>query len=906
MSATSPSHSLLLAGLAVFSLSTASAAPPLPIALSHQRNATNNDIELTWRAVPGRRYEVFGKTNLARPWDILVGQNAQSLVGAFSASVAKERMFYTVGLIDNGPPVVVSTRPSADAVAVGSNAPLAIALQDDSPIVASSIQLAVNNRSAIGVDDTRLVFSTNVITYTPESGESYGGAGETVSVTLSATDIHGNTLSNFSFGFQLALSALAKDFVAIGRRPGTLSPTAQGLSDADLTLVSVTDDELIFSYSDPPRINRGDVLVSFDPQRPYYRKALDVSNDASNSRLTIFTEDAALSGILTQGSLKSGGLIEHNGLVATQIGTDALTLSYGDSLQEVNLLNSPALQLSIKDGSWAFNGNADVTANIQDGALTHFNGEVDARLQFRLNLEAIAAQSVDTQGMVALIQPIRRLFGTTIGPVPVWIEAVFELDAVYSADADMVGSLSGGIEFEKEFVMNVSLLDAQWTHTAESSTALLKAIPVVWSADGSISVQVGLQPKLTIRALSLAGLSADLNPYLRLTGAFDQGTLEHGWHLYAGLQSELAMDIRAWDEDAWGPLPIWPLLSFEREILASRQIPSMQPPVIVTHPMAQTVSIGEAVELRVHALPADGVRYQWYHQALAIPLANGTVFQIASALLGHSGQYHVQASNGAGSAVSDSVSLTVTPGPINTSPPNVRISRFYVDSPLRLGARSTISVEFENLGGAGTFNYLLSLRDPSDAPGEYSTRIHHRADLQLLAGERRIASYTSRFNQEEGSYEVKAQAFSDSTTPSSGDPTGRLTDSQSRTFQVLRSGGNIDVSVNIASSGGVGNQLNGTIVIANTGTETAYGNAFYRIDWDDDFNFEIRSRHNLIESRGVRLNPGESRSFPLSLTPDRAGEWTINYWGYTDSFIDDDGYADGILTDNGFRRIRVD
>jgi glucose/arabinose dehydrogenase len=93
---------------------------------------------------------------------------------------------------------------------------------------------------------------------------------------------------------------------------------------------------------------------------------------------------------------------------------------------------------------------------------------------------------------------------------------------------------------------------------------------------------------------------------------------------------------------------------------------SFQPPVITTQPVPISVNAGQSATLTVAASGAL-LSYQWQHLVAANWMDVGTdspTFTIDAATLADSGSYRVIVANSAGSAVSDTVALTVNPGSV--------------------------------------------------------------------------------------------------------------------------------------------------------------------------------------------------------------------------------------------------
>jgi glucose/arabinose dehydrogenase len=86
-----------------------------------------------------------------------------------------------------------------------------------------------------------------------------------------------------------------------------------------------------------------------------------------------------------------------------------------------------------------------------------------------------------------------------------------------------------------------------------------------------------------------------------------------------------------------------------------------QAPAITAHPQSQTVSAGEPATFTVSASGSPPLQYQWQRDGVDIPGATSASYTLASAQAADDGaRFRVRVSNGAGEAVSDEATLTVT------------------------------------------------------------------------------------------------------------------------------------------------------------------------------------------------------------------------------------------------------
>ena len=83
-------------------------------------------------------------------------------------------------------------------------------------------------------------------------------------------------------------------------------------------------------------------------------------------------------------------------------------------------------------------------------------------------------------------------------------------------------------------------------------------------------------------------------------------------------------------------------------------------PGITGQPSSQTVDVGASASFTVVASGTSPLAYQWYKGSSALDAGTAATYSIASAATSHAGSYYVVVSNGAGSATSNTVTLSVT------------------------------------------------------------------------------------------------------------------------------------------------------------------------------------------------------------------------------------------------------
>jgi hypothetical protein len=87
-----------------------------------------------------------------------------------------------------------------------------------------------------------------------------------------------------------------------------------------------------------------------------------------------------------------------------------------------------------------------------------------------------------------------------------------------------------------------------------------------------------------------------------------------------------------------------------------------QPPVILTQPESQTATLGATVRFNVVVSGTRPMRYQWWHEGLALAGATNASLVVAGVQPSHAGRYFVTVINAISSALSDDAVLAITNG----------------------------------------------------------------------------------------------------------------------------------------------------------------------------------------------------------------------------------------------------
>jgi formylglycine-generating enzyme required for sulfatase activity len=434
-------------------------------------------------------------------------------------------------------------------------------------------------------------------------------------------------------------------------------------------LLSTNGNNFTFSYTGSCCLTNGMQLVNTNLYTGYARTVLSFTNYPASNTVVALTRTATLAELLQAGTLSSaafilltnsaGGTIQPKDLTTSLDFPLNYTVPLGHVLyQDGNLLveTLPSSQLNL-------NATLHLVANFQD-KLTGIQAQVTGTASFELDVEAQAAASESFAGSVPLITPIHKGYGAWIGPLPVWVDVEFEVNAGYTANFSGSAEITDGINATKTISVGRKWAAAGgWADIFDNPPASLNILAPIWQITNSADVRVYLQPKVSVLVESLAGFSADLEPYLELSGSAQVNPPQCDLSLFAGLQSTIAMNLSVWDA-SWGALPSTTLNLIPQQTLWHYSCATNAPQITV-QPQSQTVSPGSTASFSVQAKGSAPLSYCWYKNGLyltddtRITGSAASTLSIANVQTSDAGTYMVRVSNQAGSTNSANAVLTV-------------------------------------------------------------------------------------------------------------------------------------------------------------------------------------------------------------------------------------------------------
>jgi len=321
---------LLIVWCLLFSLGLHSlVAQPELLLMPEENSETEATHQVVWETEPGVRYEAQTSIDLEE-WDPVPGYPAAATrpVDALPFLMNEGQRFYRVQLIDEQAPKIVAQAPKVDEFAVGRFSDVIIQLSDASGVEASTLSLTVGARGTFTVASPELSFADGLLRFENGGDTALGAYGDTVTVSLTATDVEGNTATyDWTFDLEVAAQIAANVFVfgspeaqRMGQQIGSIptrviaqryatGPIRMSANASAWTIDSVAADNIVLAYTGAtaPAISAGTLLSNLTPasrDEIFYRRATNVSDDAANKLFTIYTEDVDLEEIVQQGALQ--------------------------------------------------------------------------------------------------------------------------------------------------------------------------------------------------------------------------------------------------------------------------------------------------------------------------------------------------------------------------------------------------------------------------------------------------------------------------------------------------------------------------------------------------------------------------------------------------------------------------
>jgi formylglycine-generating enzyme required for sulfatase activity len=625
-----------------------------------------NTVQIRWAAGPSNVFLLRATTNLTQPMQPqLPTLIATSNTAGVSLPIQSGARFFSVVKLDHEGPEIYNQRPADHAIANDPQAQIQVCLRDETGVDTNTIKLAIGTNAPMRLSDPRLAWSNGQLTYSPGTNGALGALGSRVTVCLSAADILGNWSSNFTWSFQLAMpTVLSTNLVFVG------SGTSSGL-----TLVSSDKDTFTFLYAGTNSgLAAGMQLVNSDPANGYTRTVVSLAETSATKTVVVVTRIATLAELLQQGSMNSDTFVEvePNGTIRRNSNHEVgIHLSYSYPLDET-LYDDGVLTIeTLATSHLSFDANLQLSANFERLKLRDFDVRWTKTVSYQVDACATATVARDYDGEKGLITPMHKYYVGFIGPVPVWVDVMFEINAGFTASWDATAEIQVGMTASKTIVTGRHWDESNgWVEISENPETSCAFTGPIWEAQGNGNLRVYLQPKVSVLVDSLAGVTGNVEPYLNLTGHAQANPYQWDMALYYGLDCSLGLNLSVWDK-SWGEQPSKTFNLIPPTLLWQTNFPG-DVPVITCEPEDQLVLAGATAVFSVQAGGGAPMEYQWMRNGVrlndneGIAGATNSTLTIRNASGFDSGSYSVRIVNQQGSANSRSVALRVlAPPPTN-------------------------------------------------------------------------------------------------------------------------------------------------------------------------------------------------------------------------------------------------
>ena len=650
--------------LALLSTSAALAALQTPINFNFSFNGSNA-VQISWNAYPGKSYVLQTATNLSGSWSNSATLVATSNSLSFNFPTTAKAQFFKVVKLDTEGPQIYQTSPLDGAIAVSPQSAVQVWLSDATGINTNSITFAVGTNAPISLPNPQLVYSNGLLTFTPATNVFLGTNGQVVVARISVADTLGNVTTNFTWSFQIALPSV----------PSTNLLFIPGSSG--FVLVATNGTNYTFSYPGTfPGLTNGEILVNTNLSTGYTLAVVAFTNYPASNTVLVLTRAATLAEMLQLGSVSSATFTQlgSSGNAAVNFSLKgAATLAgpkpnfalqntanlQGTLYQDANLLIEllPGSQLTL-------NSDLAFSANFSSLKLNQFSATLASSAGITLNAHVHATGALARSGSIPLITPVKQFYGGFIGPVPVWVELVLEINAGYTLNLEASGDYTAGITGTEQILTGRSWSQTSgWTALQQNPTGGFSFLTPTWQAETTDSLNVYLQPKLTLYVYSAAGVSGDLQPYLELDGNAQLNPQQWDLALYGGLTSTVGLDLSVWDK-SWGELPSQTFTLIPETLLWET---NSMPPQIVSQPQDDSVTAGQTATFSVTANGDSPLTYLWQRNGLSltddgrITGSQSSTLQITGCSSDDVGSYGVKVRNSYGITNSRNALLTVNP-----------------------------------------------------------------------------------------------------------------------------------------------------------------------------------------------------------------------------------------------------
>lgn len=658
--------------------------------------SSSNNFLLVWPTTPGVRYEIRQSTNL-QSWTTAPGYPAAANgpVQQMPFATIGSAGFFQVGQLDEQPPAIVSQTPPNGAFAVLQFSDLTVQLSDATGIDTKSILLIVGDLGTFTLTNAQLTFSNGVLTFFNDGITPFGDYGTNIQVTLIVADTLGNIGTNtWSFTLEVKPQVATNLFVfgssqaqSMGQRVGNIPTAALAKRSGPVPLIppsggnpwtlTVGSNCLVLSYTNTvPNFTADTYVCNLTPTSTneiFYRKITAISNDAVNMRLTLFTTNVPLAEIIPEGSaaLSSDSVIynfDTSGALKPAISFDqTFTLpTLGTDLSGDTIFDENGTALTLDEGYWFFTPSLRIAFETHNFQLQRFEGDFIGDMNAALVPELSFSGTLQDGITNDLFSQNYEVFLGFIGIVPIWVDLGFDLQGQLGYNLSANATMSTGIE--QDMNMTCGVLYDKDTSPSVSPVFTLNVpqpqiVPFTYSINGSASEYVALVPEVSARVESLAGVEANVNPKVTISGqaTLSDGQLTANWGITADAYLTLGLSIVGVDDSDLPTLASIKLFSWQW----STNYPQSAQLTIQGQPQSENVVVGSSASFSVNAVANQPISYQWYFNNTSktntpLPGQTSQTLLLTNVPYGDAGNYWVQVTAGSQTVNSDQAVLTVS------------------------------------------------------------------------------------------------------------------------------------------------------------------------------------------------------------------------------------------------------
>lgn len=318
------------------------------------------------------------------------------------------------------------------------------------------------------------------------------------------------------------------------------------LTDAEI--VSITDDEVVLSFSDSFLcINPGDVIVSGGIHCGTYGFLRTVTEQrVLGNTMILSTRNASLTDAIRNCEVET--------ILHFSPGRDAVTVTevmegvsgkyMNIDLSEVTLFSGDVggsyLTVEITSGTIVFDPEIDLGFEIRNSQINEFHaiasGDAFLDCDFLASLTGSVELSRDTT-----LYSYSQVFVQWVGWVPVVEVATLSFVAGFDLNSTTGSNITTGFDLNTFVTAGAEYENNTWSSVWETGVAL-NAHPTEWCGCSNIELQGYVMPVVSVAFYGIVGPYIEIVPYLTFEGQAE-GKFEYFWQTIGGIEAVLGFDV---------------------------------------------------------------------------------------------------------------------------------------------------------------------------------------------------------------------------------------------------------------------------------------------------------------------------------------------------------------------------